>query len=224
MREHWLHWGLLILFLCLSAVQAERDCAPSEGYLLRIDSGASWTKHLEIPEGEAASLVVLSPAEGIGYLNVIYPNGESSGKEQYFQRHDKLTFVPETAGRYVLSYAIGDKKSNTVVIDAQSKAALPPIPQTGYILARPDSWPVGTGVRAFRMAAHPEPVSLSQGYFNGSFLIHYDPVGSHIMNDRIGVIIPRGSPGYFFGRDFSLGTIDSNYLGTPFLTQFLADP
>jgi hypothetical protein len=32
------------------------------------------------------------------------------------------------------------------------------------------------------------------------------------------------SPLYYFGRDFSLGTIDSNYPGTPFITQFLADP
>jgi hypothetical protein len=69
----------------------------------------------------------------------------------------------------------------------------------------------------------------------GKSVINYNPIGRHVMlmpvydekkafwrNDL-------GMPGrdgnaYFFGRDFSLGTIDNNYADAPFITQFLADP
>lgn len=44
------------------------------------------------------------------------------------------------------------------------------------------------------------------------------------MNYQNGIVIPKYGSQYYFGRDFSLGTVDGNYMGTPFLTQFLADP
>jgi hypothetical protein len=75
------------------------------------------------------------------------------------------------------------------------------------------------------------PISLSKEISNGS-AIHYEPIGSHIMSYQIGMATPQNAsniwkqeiPRYYFGRDFELGMIDSNYPGTPFLTQFLADP
>jgi hypothetical protein len=75
------------------------------------------------------------------------------------------------------------------------------------------------------------PLSLCKETFNSS-AIHYEPIGAHIMSYQIGLATPQNVsnmweqeiPRYYFGRDFQLGTIDSNYPGTPFLTQFLADP
>lgn len=74
-----------------------------------------------------------------------------------------------------------------------------------------------------------DPISIGDPSSNVT-AIHYDPVGYHIM---IPSIIPQQySPGlmnsssgmHYFGRDFQLGMIDSNYAGAPFLIQVLADP
>ncbi len=85
---------------------------------------------------------------------------------------------------------------------------------------------------------NPDPVSLSNSNLNIA-VIQYTPVGNHIMTMPFysqsyaqGIYTQQynyqflnyrqGS--YYFGRDFLLGTIDNNYPGNAFLTQFLADP
>lgn len=75
-----------------------------------------------------------------------------------------------------------------------------------------------------RQMTHLEPVSLSRGISDGPAAIYYYPIGFHIMTYQMCMPVPLCAPQYYFGRDFSLGMIDSNYPGTPFLTQFLADP
>jgi len=54
--------------------------------------------------------------------------------------------------------------------------------------------------------------------------LQYYPIGAHIMNDQNGIVVPKYASQYYFGRDFSLGTIDNNYPGTPFILQYLSDP
>jgi hypothetical protein len=71
---------------------------------------------------------------------------------------------------------------------------------------------------------HFAPISLSKGIPSSPAVIGYLPIGTHIMGYQLGTGELPYSPLYYFGRDFSLGTIDSNYPGTPFITQFLADP
>jgi len=83
-----------------------------------------------------------------------------------------------------------------------------------------------------------------QGYFSPLPLsnpfsdiaeIHYSPIGRNINIMQIYakmMAFPQGNypmqnlngNGYYFGRDFSLGIINSNYGDAPFITQFLADP
>ena len=36
--------------------------------------------------------------------------------------------------------------------------------------------------------------------------------------------LPSGGNAFYFGRDFVLGMVDSNYYGSPFSLQLLADP
>lgn len=76
------------------------------------------------------------------------------------------------------------------------------------------------------MAIQPQrqPVYVGRGFPSGQAIIHHSTVGAHIMNYQNGIVIPKYGSQYYFGRDFSLGTVDGNYMGTPFLTQFLADP
>ena len=68
------------------------------------------------------------------------------------------------------------------------------------------------------------PISLGMGMPNDPVMLQYNPVGAHIMNHQNGIFIPKHASQYHFGRDFSLGLIDNNYQGTPFLLQSLSDP
>lgn len=80
---------------------------------------------------------------------------------------------------------------------------------------------IDIGAHSHGVHPHLSPVSLSRG-ISEITVIHYDPVGALLY--QFGLAEYRQGPRYYFGRDFSLGTVDSNYPGTPFLTQFLADP
>ena len=82
----------------------------------------------------------------------------------------------------------------------------------------------GVEVGGFReKAVHKEPVVLGGGVSKEPYAIHYSAAGSHIMAHQIGLGAPNSSQ-YHFGRDFSLGTVDSLYYGAPFILQFLEDP
>jgi hypothetical protein len=82
--------------------------------------------------------------------------------------------------------------------------------------------------------AKSDPLPLSSSTLS-TFVIRYNTIGRHIMlmpvyaermafqrHDQ-GMLGQKGNA-YFFGKDFSLGTIDNNYGDAPFITQFLADP
>jgi len=211
MRRNLLHPIILIsvLLLCCSAVQG------TAGNSLRIEGTDGWTKHLEVPQGSTAFLVVLATKEGDGTLYDRYPDGSTHNYRYYFLGYDRLPFYANTPGRHVLSYVIDGKESNQVVIDVKGTYAandyLSPsaLPQT-YVMSR--------------FIPRVAPISLSRGISSDPVMLQYNPVGAHIMNYQNGIVIPRSASQYHFGRDFSLGTIDSNYPGTPFLLQYLADP
>jgi hypothetical protein len=94
------------------------------------------------------------------------------------------------------------------------------------------------------IAPQSEAEAAYQGYFSplplgnpSSYIaeIHYSPICRNINIMPIYaemMAFPQGNypmqnlngNGYYFGRDFSLGIINSNYGDVPFITQFLADP
>lgn len=214
---------ILLIYLSIAQVESQSYATQAAGYLLRIDGDAGWTKHIDITEGETVSLIVLSPVEGSGYLNEIYPDGRVSRSNHYFQRYDRLIFRADAVGQHILYYVIGDKASDAVVIDVSGTCAQPSVPQVGYgqlsysRIAR-------TGEQTYAVPPHADPIYLGSGFSSGPALIYYEPLGTHVMASQIGAIAPQYNSRHLFGKDFSLGTIDSNYPGTPFLTQFLADP
>ncbi len=204
---------ILVLFLCCSWVQGAADT-----HQLRIEGKDGWTKHLELQEDATAFLVFLSTKEGTGVLIDRYPDGSEHNYSSYFLGYDRLPFHGKTPGRHVLSYIIDGQESNSVVIDVKGTYA--PAALTTPLVVREEV----TLKPAVTYSPPIASVSLSRGVAGAPVMLHYQHIGSHIMNDRNGIMVPKYAPQYYFGRDFSLGTIDSNYPGTPFLTQFLADP
>lgn len=205
---------MCILLLCCSAVQAEA------GNNLRIDGPDGWTKHLEVGQGSTAYLVVLTTNEGDGTLYDHYPDGSAHKYNHYFLGYDRLPFYANTPGRHVLSYVIDGLESNSVAIDVKGTSA--PSPSVGpQICVVPQ-----VNIRATSTCFVPRlpPVSLSRGISSYPMMLEYRPVGAHIMNYQNGIVIPKSASQYHFGKDFSLGTIDNNYPGTPFLLQYLSDP
>lgn len=194
-----------VLLLCCSAVQG------TAGNNLRIEGPDGWTKHLEVAQGSTAFLVVLAAKEGDGTLYDQYPDGSTHNYSNHFLGYDRLPFYANTAGRHVLSYAINGKESNPVVIDVKGT----------YVMPQTNIRAPSTTARIIPRVA---PISLSSWVSSDPMMLQYYPVGAHIMNYQNGIIIPKFAAQHHFGKDFSLGTIDSNYPGTPFLTQFLADP
>jgi len=213
-----------LIYLSIAQAESQSYATQAAGYLLRIDGDAGWTKHIDILEGETVPLVVLSPVEGSGYINEIYPDGRASRSNHYFQRYDRLTFLADAVGQHILSYVIGDKASNAVVIDVSGRCAQPSVPQAGYIQQSQYSRIARVGEQTYAVPSYADPIYLGSGFSSGSALIYYEPLGTHVMAQQIGAIAPQYDSRYTFGKDFSLGTIDNNYHGTPFLTQFLADP
>ena len=203
-----------ILLLCCSAFQA------AAGNNLRIEGPDGWTKHLEVAQGSTASLVVLTPKEGNGTLYDQYPDGSTHKYFHYFLSNDRLPFYANTPGRHVLSYVINGLESNSVAIDVKGTPA--PSPSVG-----PQTFVMPlVNIRATSTCFVPRiaPISLSRGISSYPMVLEYRPTGAHIMNYQNGIIIPKSASQYHFGKDFSLGTIDNNYPGTPFLLQYLSDP
>lgn len=90
--------------------------------------------------------------------------------------------------------------------------------------------PIRVGKEDFAKSA---PLPLGNSVPDAPFIRH-DPIGRHIMlmpvyAERTTFLqnypgsIGQSGKAYFFGRDFSLGTINNNY-DVNFITQFLADP
>jgi hypothetical protein len=205
------------LLLSCSAANAASNVLSIEG------TCGGWTKHLEIDGVSTAYLIVLTPKEGAGVLYDQLPDGSVREYSHYFLCKDRLPFLANEPGRHVLHYLLNGQKSNTVAIDVKGVPAPKPSPKH----AEPQiCTPPQASIRATSVCVVPSipAVSLSRGAPSYSLALDYRPVGAHIMNHRNGIVIPKYGSQYHFGKDFSLGTIDSNYPGTPFLLQYLSDP
>lgn len=206
-----------VLLLSCSAAQAA-------GNTLSIEGPGGWTKHLEVAPGSTATLVVLTPKEGNGVLYDQLPDGSVHECAHYFLCRDSLPFHANAPGRHVLHYVLNGKASNTVAIDVKGTPA-PKECSTPSLRPGPCAVPQES-IRATSVCVVPRipPISLSRGIASYPMILDYRPVGAHIMNHRNGVVIPKYGSQYHFGKDFSLGTIDNNYPGTPFVLQYLSDP
>lgn len=210
--------SISVFVLCCAAVQA------TESSLLRIDAPGGWTKHLEAPSGSTVYLVVLSSKAGDATLYERYPDGSIHSYNYYLQGYERLPINAGILGRHVFNYVMDGKESNSVIIDVlgtcaekdRLSSAAPPqtciVPQKKIL------------VPSARFIPRSAPISLSRGIWSDPVMLQYRPVGAHIMNYQNGIVIPKSSSQYHFGKDFSLGTIDNNYPGTPFLLQYLSDP
>ena len=210
--------------LCCNASQA------AEASLLRADSSCGWTERLETCQGSTFYLVVLPGQVGQATLNHLYPNGTINGYSYFFLGYDRLPMYADEPGRHVFSYVVAGKESNSVSVDVNAcgpasyapPRVSPPCPAPcSAPCPEPEPVLVKEPVRA---SARFQPVSLSSQEREEPLMLEYYPIGSHLMNYQKGIAFPKYSPQYHFGRDFSLGNIDGNYPGTPFILQYLSDP
>jgi len=210
--------------LCCNASQA------AEASLLRADSSCGWTERLETCQGSTFYLVVLPGQVGQATLNHLYPNGTINGYSYFFLGYDRLPMYADEPGRHVFSYVVAGKESNSVSVDVNAcgpasyapPRVSPPCPAPcSAPCPKPEPVLVKEPVRA---SARFQPVSLSSQEREEPLMLEYYPIGSHLMNYQKGIAFPKYSSQYHFGRDFSLGNIDGNYPGTPFILQYLSDP
>jgi len=204
--------SILAFLLCCMSVQG------TEGSLLRIDGPCGWTKQLEASLGSAVYLVVLPGVEGEATFSDRYPDGSIRNFKYFLQGYDRLSVHVDALGRHSLSYSIAGRESNSVIIDvnpAKVNVESPSHCVAPAPIIREQVVVVPTKVQS---------VSLSRGRYFYPVALQYNPVGAHIMNDQNGIVVPKYASQYYFGRDFSLGTIDNNYPGTPFILQYLSDP
>ena len=210
--------------LCCNASQA------AEASLLRADSSCGWTERLETCQGSTFYLVVLPGQVGQATLNHLYPNGTINGYSYFFLGYDRLPMYADEPGRHVFSYVVAGKESNSVSVDVNAcgpasyapPRVSPPCPAPcSAPCPEPEPVLVKEPVRA---SARFPPVSLSSQEREEPLMLEYYPIGSHLMNYQKGIAFPKYSSQYHFGRDFSLGNIDGNYPGTPFILQYLSDP
>ena len=214
--------------LCSNAGQA------AEASLLRADGPCGWTERLEVCQGSTFFLAVLPGEEGQARLDHIYPNGTIQKYSYFFQGYDRLPIYADEPGRHVFSYVLAGKESNSVTVDvnacgaasyAPPRASPPCSAQCSAPCSEPEPMLVrGPVTEPVKAPARFQPVSLSSWERQDPLLLQYYPVGSHIMNYQKGIAFPKYSSQYHFGRDFSLGNIDGNYPGTPFILQYLSDP
>ena len=213
-----------VFLLCGNAGQA------AEASLLRIDSPCGWTERLETCQGSTFFLVVLPGDEGRAGLNHLYPNGTIQKYSYFLLGYDRLPMYADEPGRHVFSFVLAGKESNSVTVDvnvcgpasyAPPRASPPcpapcpaPCPEPKTVLVK----------EPVKASARFPPVSLSRWECEEPLMLEYYPIGSHLMNYQKGIVFPKYSSQYHFGRDFSLGTIDGNYPGTPFILQYLSDP
>ena len=203
---------ILAFLLCCMSVQG------TGGSLLRIDGPCGWTKQLEASLGSTVYLVVLPGIAGEAVLSDRYPDGSIRSFNYFLEGYDRLPVRLDAIGRHVLSYSIDGKESNSVIIDVNPervKVEWPSYPEKPATIIEEQIIVVPSRVQA---------VSLSRGRYFYPVSLQYNPVGVHIMNYQNGIVTPKYASQYYFGRDFSLGTIDNNYPGTPFILQYLSDP
>ena len=213
--------AITAFLLCCNAGQG------TDASLLRVDSSCGWTERLETCQGSTFYLVVLPKDEGQAILRHIYPNGSIRESGYFLLGYDRLPIYADEMGRHVFAYSIAGKESNSVTVDVNADCgpasyapprAVPPCPtpcpEPKPVLAR----------QPVKAPARFQPVSLSSRQNEDPLLLQYYPVGSHVMNYQKGIAFPKYSSQYHFGRDFSLGSIDGNYPGTPFILQYLSDP
>jgi hypothetical protein len=219
MKIFGLHAILIISILLLSSAAVQGK----EGCLLRIDGPGGWTKQLEVSQGSTVYLVVLPGKAGDATFLDQYYDGSTHSYSYYLQGYDRLPLHADTPGRHAITYTIDSSKSNSVIIDVTPAPMRPPVQRVAVPSPCPEPQP-SIQVQPVIIPTRAEPISLSRGAFVPPARLLYYPIGAHIMNYQNGIVVPKYASQYYFGRDFSLGTIDGNYPGTPFILQYLSDP
>lgn len=84
---------------------------------LWIQGATNWTQYAVIPLGSTVTLLAMSASGGSGYITDIEPDGLKYSRNFYFYPNSQIPFYAAEIGRHVLTFTIGNKVSNPIVIE-----------------------------------------------------------------------------------------------------------
>ncbi len=84
---------------------------------LWIQGTTNWTQYAVIPLGATVNLLAMSASGGSGYITDREPDGLIYSQNFYFYPNSQIPFYAAEIGRHVLTFTIGNKVSNPIVIE-----------------------------------------------------------------------------------------------------------
>jgi hypothetical protein len=84
---------------------------------LWIQGTTNWTQYAVIPMGSTVNLLAISANGGSGYITDREPDGLKYSQNFYFYPNSQIPFYAAEIGQHVLTFTIGSKVSNPIVIE-----------------------------------------------------------------------------------------------------------
>jgi len=88
-----------------------------EGNSLWIQGNNNWTQYAVVPQGAVVPLLFISPAGGVGDIDIIDSTGTPLKYNYFFYPNSRLLFYADSLGQHTVSSVINGKMSNQVIID-----------------------------------------------------------------------------------------------------------
>jgi hypothetical protein len=88
-----------------------------EGNFLWIQGDKNWTQYVVVPQGAVVPILAISPAGGVGDIDIIDSTGIPLKYNYFFYPDSRLLFYADSLGQHTMTFVINGKMSNQVIID-----------------------------------------------------------------------------------------------------------
>jgi hypothetical protein len=87
-----------------------------EGNSLWIQGDKNWTQYAVVPQGAVVPILAISPAGGVGDIDIIDSTGIPLKYNYFFYPDSRLLFYADSLGQHTMTFVINGKMSNQVII------------------------------------------------------------------------------------------------------------